>query len=71
MDTMADDKRICANCNLPITECQCEHTTTLDREGSKDLPVFREYIRMKYPRLHENLITLMADLITRETGKET
>jgi len=34
------------------------------------LPEFREYIRLKYPQLSEDLITMMADLIEREKAKK-
>ena len=38
-------------------------------DGNHDLPEFREYARVKYPQLDEDMITMMADLIERETKK--
>lgn len=38
-------------------------------DGNHDLPEFREYARLKYPELSEDMITMMADLIERETKK--
>jgi len=35
-------------------------------EESAELPEFRDYMHEKYPELHEDLITMMADLIKRE-----
>ena len=35
--------------------------------GENDLPEFREYARLKYPLLHEDMITMFADLIVRHT----
>ncbi len=37
--------------------------------GGSELPEFREYAAIKYPHLDEDLVTMMADLIERETGK--
>ena len=42
----------------------------LQRLGRKhDLPEFREYVRRKYPKVTEDMVTMMADLIDKETGK--
>lgn len=35
-------------------------------EESAELPEFRDYMHEKHPDLHEDLITMMADLIKRE-----
>ncbi len=34
------------------------------------LPEFREYARVKYPELDEDVVTMIADLIEREKGKK-
>ena len=34
---------------------------------SGDLPEFRDYVKEKYPYLDEDLVTMIADLIDRET----
>ncbi len=38
-------------------------------DGGSELPEFREYAREKYPQLEEDMVTMMADLIERETKK--
>jgi len=37
-------------------------------DGKHELLEFREYARLKYPELSEDMITMIADLIERETG---
>ncbi len=39
-------------------------------DGKHDLLDFREYARLRYPELHEDNITMIADLIERETEKK-
>ena len=39
-------------------------------DGKNELPEFREYARLKYPELNEDMITMIADLIERETVKQ-
>ena len=36
--------------------------------GELKLPEFREYARLKYPELDEDLITMIEDLINRQKG---
>lgn len=35
-------------------------------DGEQELPEFREYAREKYPEMHEDLITMIEDLIKRQ-----
>jgi len=37
-------------------------------DGKHDLPEFREYARLKYPDLSEDMITMIINQIERETG---
>jgi len=37
--------------------------------GDSELPEFREYAGVKYPELDEDLVTMVEDLIARETKK--
>ena len=37
-------------------------------DGKHDLPDFREYARLRYPDLGEDMITMIADLIEQHTG---
>ncbi len=39
-------------------------------DGKHELPEFREYARLKYPELSEDMITTIANLIERETVKQ-
>ena len=39
--------------------------------GEAELPEFRDYITEKYPELDEDLVTMMEDLIQRQTEKVT
>ena len=35
-------------------------------DGEQELPEFREYAMLKYPEMHEDLITMIEDLIERQ-----
>ena len=35
-------------------------------DGEQELPKFREYASRKYPEMHEDLITMIEDLIKRQ-----